>query len=99
MSSIAGDVRNDIYVTLTQGEFKRGNKTSDKNIEVSMCVCNQHGEVLQVSWPKITLLFNTFRMKNTCNRAGGVGVIHTSNIIVCFQLSQHTVSGSWILTC
>ena len=44
-----GDVRNDIYVTLTQGEFKRGNKTSDKNIEVTMCVCNQNGEILDVS--------------------------------------------------
>ncbi len=43
-----GDVRNDIYVTLNTGEFKRGNKTSDKNIEVTMCVCNQNGDVLKV---------------------------------------------------
>ena len=43
-----GDVRNDIYITLLQGEFKRGGKTSDKNVEVSMCVCNDQGDVLQV---------------------------------------------------
>ena len=43
-----GDVRNDIYITLLQGEFKRGGKTSDKNVEVTMCVCNDNGEILQV---------------------------------------------------
>ncbi len=46
--SATGDVRNDIYITLLQGEFKRGGKTSDKNVEVTMCVCNEDGEVLQV---------------------------------------------------
>ena len=42
------DVRNDLYVTLVQGEFKKGGKYSDKNVEVTMCVCNQHGKVLEV---------------------------------------------------
>ena len=42
------DVRNDLYVTLVQGEFRRGYKTSDKNVEVTMSVCNQHGKVLEV---------------------------------------------------
>ena len=51
--AFVGDVRNDIYITLLQGEFKRGGKTSDKNVEVSMCVCNDQGDVLQVHpWHK-----------------------------------------------
>ncbi|XP_012940011.1 dedicator of cytokinesis protein 1 isoform X2 [Aplysia californica] len=43
-----GDVRNDIYLTLMNGEFTKGpTKTTDKNVEVCMCVCNGKGEVLQ----------------------------------------------------
>lgn len=43
-----GDVRNDLYVTLLQGEFSRtSGKSSDKNIEVIVSVCNEHGEVMK----------------------------------------------------
>lgn len=43
-----GDVRNDIYVTIKGGEFTRGPaKTADKNVEVTMVVCNNKGEVLK----------------------------------------------------
>ncbi|XP_062566377.1 dedicator of cytokinesis protein 1-like isoform X2 [Saccostrea cucullata] len=43
-----GDVRNDIYVTIKSGEFTRGPaKTADKNVEVTMLVCNNKGEILQ----------------------------------------------------
>lgn len=44
-----GDVRNDLYVTLVQGEFTRaGGKTSDRNIEVIVSVCdNDTGEVMK----------------------------------------------------
>jgi len=45
---VTGDVRNDLYVNLIQGEFKKGTKTADKNVEVTMCVCSCKGEVLQV---------------------------------------------------
>ena len=48
-NDIAGDVRNDIYVTLFEGEFNRGSKTADKNVEVTMLVCNKKGEVIPVS--------------------------------------------------
>jgi len=46
-----GDVRNDIYVTLMQGELKRGagGKVTDKNVEVTIMVCNQEGKVIPVS--------------------------------------------------
>lgn len=43
-----GDVRNDLYVTLVQGEFSRtSGKTSDKNIEVIVSVCNDQGETMK----------------------------------------------------
>ncbi|XP_052098499.1 dedicator of cytokinesis protein 1-like isoform X2 [Mytilus californianus] len=42
-----GDVRNDIYVTIKQGEFTRGSKTADKNVEVTVLVCNKQGEPLK----------------------------------------------------
>ena len=42
-----GDVRNDFYVTLSSGEYRRGNKTADKNVEVTMWVCSERsGETL-----------------------------------------------------
>ncbi|BFY99041.1 hypothetical protein BsWGS_02080 [Bradybaena similaris] len=43
-----GDVRNDIYLTVMQGEFTKGpGKTTDKNVEVTMCVCDSKGESMQ----------------------------------------------------
>ncbi|XP_065074251.1 dedicator of cytokinesis protein 1 isoform X2 [Ochlerotatus camptorhynchus] len=38
-----GDVRNDLYLTLVGGEFSKGSKSSDKNIEVTAMVCNADG--------------------------------------------------------
>ena len=43
-----GDVRNDIYLTLVQGEFDKGNKKTQKNVEVTVCVCDESGSVVQV---------------------------------------------------
>jgi dedicator of cytokinesis protein 1 len=45
---VAGDVRNDIYIALMQGEFRRGSKMADKNVEITLTVCNQDGEVIPV---------------------------------------------------
>ncbi|NXD17753.1 DOCK2 protein, partial [Nothocercus nigrocapillus] len=42
----AGDVRNDIYLTLVQGEFDKGNKKTQKNVEVTVCVCDETGSVV-----------------------------------------------------
>uniref|UniRef100_A0A803YIZ0 Dedicator of cytokinesis 2 n=1 Tax=Meleagris gallopavo TaxID=9103 RepID=A0A803YIZ0_MELGA len=42
-----GDVRNDIYLTLVQGEFDKGNKKTQKNVEVTVCVCDESGRVVQ----------------------------------------------------
>ncbi|NXG76113.1 DOCK2 protein, partial [Baryphthengus martii] len=41
-----GDVRNDIYLTLVQGEFDKGNKKTQKNVEVTVCVCDELGSVV-----------------------------------------------------
>uniref|UniRef100_A0A8C8E9D6 Dedicator of cytokinesis 2 n=1 Tax=Otus sunia TaxID=257818 RepID=A0A8C8E9D6_9STRI len=38
-----GDVRNDIYLTLVQGEFDKGSKKTQKNVEVTVCVCDESG--------------------------------------------------------
>lgn len=41
-----GDVRNDLYLTLVSGEFSKGSKGSDKNIEVTAVVCDENGNVI-----------------------------------------------------
>lgn len=43
---LPGDVRNDLYLTLVCGEFSKGSKTSDKNIELSVAVCNEKGAIV-----------------------------------------------------
>uniref|UniRef100_A0AAR2JGN1 Dedicator of cytokinesis 1 n=1 Tax=Pygocentrus nattereri TaxID=42514 RepID=A0AAR2JGN1_PYGNA len=42
-----GDVRNDIYVTLVQGDFDKGSKTTPKNVEVTMSVYDEDGKRLE----------------------------------------------------
>ncbi|CAH0555295.1 unnamed protein product [Brassicogethes aeneus] len=41
---LPGDVRNDLYLTIVGGEFNKGNKSSDKNVEVTVKVCNSSGK-------------------------------------------------------
>lgn len=41
-----GDVRNDLYLTLVNGDFTKGSKGSDKNIEVTVVVCDEKGEIV-----------------------------------------------------
>lgn len=45
---LPGDVRNDLYVTLVSGEFSRGSKSTDRNVQVSLSVCNSSGQTLPV---------------------------------------------------
>uniref|UniRef100_A0A8C8DJ06 Dedicator of cytokinesis 3 n=1 Tax=Oryzias sinensis TaxID=183150 RepID=A0A8C8DJ06_9TELE len=42
-----GDVRNDLYLTLERGDFERGGKSVQKNIEVTMYVLYADGEILK----------------------------------------------------
>uniref|UniRef100_A0A4W4F7K5 Dedicator of cytokinesis 2 n=1 Tax=Electrophorus electricus TaxID=8005 RepID=A0A4W4F7K5_ELEEL len=39
-----GDIRNDIYLTLHSGDFDKYNKTTQKNVEVIMLVCDVDGK-------------------------------------------------------
>ncbi|GCB64097.1 hypothetical protein scyTo_0000239 [Scyliorhinus torazame] len=41
-----GDVRNDIYISIQYGDFDKYNKTTQKNVEVIMCVCNEDGKII-----------------------------------------------------
>lgn len=53
--SASGDVRNDIYITLLQGDFDKYNKTTQRNMEVIMCVCAEDGKTLSVRTPAVAL--------------------------------------------
>ncbi|KAJ6658653.1 hypothetical protein lerEdw1_019813 [Lerista edwardsae] len=44
---LPGDVRNDIYVTLMHGEFDKGKKKTPKNVEVTMSVHDDEGNLLE----------------------------------------------------
>ncbi|XP_051896734.1 dedicator of cytokinesis protein 5 isoform X1 [Pristis pectinata] len=44
---LPGDVRNDIYVTLVQGEFDKGKKKTPKNVEVTMGVYDEDGNRIE----------------------------------------------------
>ncbi|XP_035392220.1 dedicator of cytokinesis protein 3-like isoform X4 [Electrophorus electricus] len=44
---LPGDNRNDLYLTLERGDFERGGKSVQKNIEVTVCVLYADGETLK----------------------------------------------------
>lgn len=54
-----GDVRNDIYLTLQGGDFDKYNKTTQKNVEVIMWVCDEEGKIIQVSGKSVYLTRRT----------------------------------------
>ncbi|XP_045614067.1 dedicator of cytokinesis protein 1 isoform X2 [Procambarus clarkii] len=41
-----GDVRNDLYITILAGEFARGAKTCDRNVEVTVRICDEKGNMI-----------------------------------------------------
>jgi hypothetical protein len=45
---VPGDIRNDLYLTLERGEFERGGKSVQKNIEVTVYVLYADGDTLKV---------------------------------------------------
>lgn len=57
---LPGDVRNDLYLTLLNGEFTKGNKTSDKNVEATVIVCNEKGQAIPVSYVILQILYVVF---------------------------------------
>lgn len=45
---LSGEVRNDLYVTLKCADLDRGNKKSQKNVEVKVTVLNEAGKLIPV---------------------------------------------------
>lgn len=41
-----GDVRNDLYLTLVSGEISKSAKSSERNIEIIVMVCNENGTAI-----------------------------------------------------
>ena len=48
-SFVSGDVRNDIYVTLEYGQFEKGSKRAERNVEVAIEVIDGLGKTIPVS--------------------------------------------------
>lgn len=46
--TFSGDIRNDLYLTLERGDFERGGKSVQKNVEVTVYVIYADGEILKV---------------------------------------------------
>lgn len=43
---LPNDIRNDLFINLIRGEFHRGAKTTDRNVEVTVSVHNERGHLL-----------------------------------------------------
>lgn len=44
----AGEMRNDLYITLEKGEFEKGGKSVARNVEITVYVLDIDGQVLKV---------------------------------------------------
>lgn len=44
----AGEMRNDLYVTLEKGEFEKGGKSVARNVEITIYVLDIDGQILKV---------------------------------------------------
>lgn len=64
-----GDVRNDLYITLNFGEFGKGTKRSDKNIEITAQVCNDVGEL----------------MNETISQGGGSSILNEYHSVIYYH--------------
>ena len=41
-------MRNDFYIIFEKGEFDKGQKSAERNVEISLTVCNQDGKEVEV---------------------------------------------------
>lgn len=48
----AGEMRNDLYITLEKGEFEKGGKSVARNVEITVYVLDIDGQILKVKAPK-----------------------------------------------
>lgn len=49
VASFAGEMRNDLYITLDKGEFEKGGKSVARNVEITVYVLDIDGQVLKVN--------------------------------------------------
>jgi len=45
----AGEMRNDLYITLEKGEFEKGGKSVARNVEITVYVLDIDGQILKVN--------------------------------------------------
>ncbi len=80
----SGDIRNDLYLMLERGDFERGGKSVQKNIEVTMYVLYADGEILKVR--KTVLLKETFaKMLPSFTRPYAVPMLYNGENIKAFH--------------
>ena len=58
----AGEMRNDLYITLEKGEFEKGGKSVARNVEITIYVLDIDGQILKVK----TLFFNLATVRHSC---------------------------------
>lgn len=54
----AGEMRNDLYVTLEKGEFEKGGKSVARNVEITVYVLDIDGQILKVNTAFVSYLAN-----------------------------------------
>lgn len=52
---ILGRDRNDIYFTLEYGQYEKGSKRAERNVEVAIAVCGKDGRIIPVSVYKLNI--------------------------------------------
>lgn len=45
---LLGEMRNDLYITMERGEFEKGGKSVARNVEVTMFIVENSGQILKV---------------------------------------------------
>lgn len=60
----AGEIRNDLYVTLERGEFEKGGKSVARNVEVTVYLLGGDGQLLKVRTGTGCHLFPAYKLIN-----------------------------------
>ena len=55
---ILGRDRNDIYLTLEYGQYEKGSKRAERNVEVAIAVCGKDGRIIPVSIYRLDIIAN-----------------------------------------
>lgn len=74
----AGEIRNDLYVTLERGEFEKGGKSVARNVEVTVYLLGGDGQLLKVRTGTGFHLFPAYKLIN-------VSLIYMCSILYYFS--------------